>query len=301
MVEWTKGAACRRQGLSLSPSRPLGRPKLPRVLRFATLCLMAMTVVAACSSVADGAAPPTGAKSPDRASGTHQLRGGADPAQATTRPTPSSAQAAPDDRGGFRVIEVVDGDTIKIEGGQNVRLIGIDTPERGQCGYTEAAIALASLIGDRRVQLVAGAKSDKDRYGRWLRYVEVDGTDLNLEMIRSGRAIARYDSRDGYGRHPRQDLYIAADDASPNINNCAARPGSPSETDAPTRADGTSKAGPTPPSSILGSSDGVGSGADPRFSTCKEAKRNGYGPYTKGSDPEYDWYRDANKNGIVCE
>jgi hypothetical protein len=42
-------------------------------------------------------------------------------------------------------------------------------------------------------------------------------------------------------------------------------------------------------------------GTDPRFGTCKEAKRNGYGPYTRGEDPEYDWYRDGDGDGVVCE
>jgi len=42
-------------------------------------------------------------------------------------------------------------------------------------------------------------------------------------------------------------------------------------------------------------------GTDPRFGTCKEAKANGYGPYTEGKDPEYDWYRDADSDGVVCE
>lgn len=40
---------------------------------------------------------------------------------------------------------------------------------------------------------------------------------------------------------------------------------------------------------------------DPRFDTCKEAKANGYGPYRSGVDPEYNWYRDADSDGIVCE
>jgi hypothetical protein len=40
---------------------------------------------------------------------------------------------------------------------------------------------------------------------------------------------------------------------------------------------------------------------DPQFGTCKEAKANGYGPYHQGVDPEYDWYRDADSDGIVCE
>jgi outer membrane biosynthesis protein TonB len=40
---------------------------------------------------------------------------------------------------------------------------------------------------------------------------------------------------------------------------------------------------------------------DPRFGTCKEAKAHGYGPYYQGQDPEYDWYRDADHDGIDCE
>ncbi len=40
---------------------------------------------------------------------------------------------------------------------------------------------------------------------------------------------------------------------------------------------------------------------DPRYGTCKEAKAHGYGPYVKGVDPEYYWYRDADSDGIVCE
>lgn len=42
-------------------------------------------------------------------------------------------------------------------------------------------------------------------------------------------------------------------------------------------------------------------GANPRFSTCKDAKAHGYGPYRKGVDPEFHWYRDADGDGFVCE
>jgi len=40
---------------------------------------------------------------------------------------------------------------------------------------------------------------------------------------------------------------------------------------------------------------------DPRFDTCREAIANGFGDYVKGIDPEYDWYRDGDKDGIACE
>lgn len=49
-----------------------------------------------------------------------------------------------------------------------------------------------------------------------------------------------------------------------------------------------------------GGSSGGGS-LDPRFGTCTEAKSYGYGPYVRGVDPEYDWYRDGDSDGTVCE
>lgn len=41
-------------------------------------------------------------------------------------------------------------------------------------------------------------------------------------------------------------------------------------------------------------------GNDPQFSSCKEAKAAGYGPYQKG-EPEYEWYRDGDGDGVTCE
>jgi hypothetical protein len=42
-------------------------------------------------------------------------------------------------------------------------------------------------------------------------------------------------------------------------------------------------------------------GTDPDYGTCKEAKANGAGPYVRGQDAEYEWYRDADSDGVVCE
>jgi endonuclease YncB( thermonuclease family) len=111
-----------------------------------------------------------------------------------------------------RVIEVVDGDTLVIGSGAHVRLIGIDTPEREQCGYREASDALRTLVEGRGITLVnPGSVQDEDSYGRLLRYVDRSGQDAAYDLLRAGLAVARYDSRDGYDPHPREKRYRAAD------------------------------------------------------------------------------------------
>jgi hypothetical protein len=55
-----------------------------------------------------------------------------------------------------------------------------------------------------------------------------------------------------------------------------------------------------PPVQTLANTGGDGD-TDPRFSYCYEANDAGYGPYQRGVDPEYDWYRDNDGDGIVCE
>jgi hypothetical protein len=116
------------------------------------------------------------------------------------------------------VTKVVDGDTIWVSRdgvSRKIRLIGIDTPETGQCGFTESTRSLRGIIGGQQVRLTAGARDDVDRYGRLLRYVDVNGVDAGLRQIKQGQAVARYDSRDGYGAHARETAYVSADAASP--------------------------------------------------------------------------------------
>jgi endonuclease YncB( thermonuclease family) len=141
----------------------------------------------------------------------HQSRPGKP--EAAPRPGPAPA---PGPRT-YLVTRVVDGDTLELGNGQTVRLVGIDTPEVGQCGYDRASVALGRLVTGRQVRLTR-PEENRDRYGRLLRYVDVGGVDAGLRQIRSGLAIARYDSRDGYGFHPREPRYIAADDATRNLS-----------------------------------------------------------------------------------
>ena len=65
--------------------------------------------------------------------------------------------------------------------------------------------------------LTPGGRDGLRPYGRLLRYVDVGSTDAGLSLIEDGWAIARYDSRDGYGRHPREDAYVRADAASADL------------------------------------------------------------------------------------
>jgi endonuclease YncB( thermonuclease family) len=122
----------------------------------------------------------------------------------------------------YVVAHVVDGDTVDLGNGETVRLVGIDTPEIGECGYERATAKLTELVGGQLVTL-GESDEDRDKYGRLLRYVDRGQVDAGLEMIRSGLAIARYDSRDGYGRHPREDLYVEADQKSADVR-CAPPP-----------------------------------------------------------------------------
>ncbi len=121
----------------------------------------------------------------------------------------------------WTVIKIIDGDTVDVRSTagteERVRVIGIDTPERGECGFTEASTALSQITLNQQVSLVAGARDDRDRYNRILRYLDVGSTDAGLKLIEGGFAIARYDSRDGYGRHSREDAYVAADAATGHL------------------------------------------------------------------------------------
>ncbi len=87
------------------------------------------------------------------------------------------------------VTEVIDGDTIVIDGGYHVRYIGIDAPESGELYYLEAKQANEELVAGKKVRLESDI-SDRDRYGRLLRYVYVDDKFVNAEMISRGCAWA---------------------------------------------------------------------------------------------------------------
>ena len=91
------------------------------------------------------------------------------------------------------VTYVVDGDTIavRLDGGrrERVRLIGIDTPERGAC-LAGTATGLARRLADHERVVLRGdaTQSTRDRYGRLLAYASVGGHDLGFRMVAAGLA-----------------------------------------------------------------------------------------------------------------
>lgn len=92
-----------------------------------------------------------------------------------------------------RVIRVIDGDTITIEGGYSVRYIGIDTPEvypQVEAFGIEAWQANRKLVEGKEVRLERDV-TETDRYGRLLRYVYVDNIFVNAELVRLGLAQSK--------------------------------------------------------------------------------------------------------------
>lgn len=95
----------------------------------------------------------------------------------------------------LRLVErVIDGDTLVLEGGERVRLIGVDTPETvhpqkpvERFGKEASEFTRGMVEGERvRLEYEQGMPTE-DRYGRTLGYVYLeDGTLLNLEIIERG-------------------------------------------------------------------------------------------------------------------
>lgn len=100
-----------------------------------------------------------------------------------------------------RVLRVIDGDTIEIEDAdkvaKKVRYIGIDTPEtvdprRGaQCFGKEASDKNKELVQGKEIYLEKDV-SEVDKYGRLLRYIYLESSDLsvNEQLVADGYAVS---------------------------------------------------------------------------------------------------------------
>ena len=81
---------------------------------------------------------------------------------------------------------VIDGDTVE-SNGTSIRLLGINTPERGETYYLEAKEFLEELVLNKTVRLKFG-KDRKDMYGRTLAYLYLGNENINQKLIEEGYA-----------------------------------------------------------------------------------------------------------------
>jgi len=95
------------------------------------------------------------------------------------------------------VTNVIDGDTIVISGGERARLLGIDTPEKGEFFYKEAKARLEQLVENKEV-LLEKEGENKDKYDRLLRYIFIDDANINLKLVEEGYAICYFYEQSKY-------------------------------------------------------------------------------------------------------
>lgn len=89
--------------------------------------------------------------------------------------------------GVYKVVKVLDGDTIEIETGEKIRLLGIDAPEINNRWGPEAKKFNEDLLLGKQVKI----ELDKillDKYGRLLAYVWIDGKMVNEAILEEGYA-----------------------------------------------------------------------------------------------------------------
>jgi micrococcal nuclease len=136
---------------------------------------------------------------------------------------PAAGQPERADKNGQKVLDagadkpaevatrIIDGDTIVIEGGRRVRLLGIDADEKGYPCYEAAKKRLEDLILGKEITLEASGK-DADQYGRLLRYVFLEKENTSVILAREGLAVSLvYPDNERY-----IDELVAAESAAKN-------------------------------------------------------------------------------------
>lgn len=209
------------------------------------------------------------------------------------------------------VTRVVDGDTLDVAltagRTERVRVIGIDTPERGACYFAQASQRTSALAFRKRVVLRGDATQDtRDRYGRLLAYVDIGGSqDLGARLVREGYAavyvyggraftrLASYRAAAVSAQSTRAGVYTA----------CATRPAPPAAV--PTVPTTTSV---PPPTTTQAPPPPPASACHPNYSKClpivsdldcADVRAMGKAPVQViGADP----YRlDGDNDGLGCE
>ncbi|GAT68217.1 nuclease [Planomonospora sphaerica] len=214
----------------------------------------------------------------------------------TASPAAAAGSAAGLPRGvqKARVVRIVDGDTIEVRFGKSsravrVRLLGLDTPEYGRCWFDSATERARTLLPLGRTAYLLRDRDYKDHYGRRLFYV------YNHRGLSVARNLIRY----GYAKsllYRKNDRYIRTmrlEEARARKRRLRIWSG---------RCDSSKDlVAPLPVEARTAGYAGPGWSPDPRFRTCRSALSAGFGPYERSVHPEYAWYHDADRDGLVCE
>jgi micrococcal nuclease len=80
---------------------------------------------------------------------------------------------------------------VKLDGGrqERVRLIGVDAPELEQKPWGERARRFTRTMALRRRAVIEPGAEPRDKHGRLLAYVFVQGRMVNEELLRNGLAV----------------------------------------------------------------------------------------------------------------
>lgn len=163
-------------------------PNSTNLARFMAIAVLTVTGVACTSSQAQ---PATGATS--------------DP----TSTAPSSAPPAPSSAAGIRpagdglaieITRVSDGDSLRAESAEGeleIRLLGINAPERDACFSTESTAELERLLSTGAAVLHPWP-GETDQFGRQLGLLVSNEVFVNLSLIETGHVIARAQSDHGF-------------------------------------------------------------------------------------------------------
>jgi endonuclease YncB( thermonuclease family) len=104
-----------------------------------------------------------------------------------------------------KIIRVIDGDTIEIEGGEKIRLLGVNTPEKKEF-YANQAIEFTKQLENQTIKVKI---FEKDKYGRNLGYVFFKNKNFNEELLKYGYAHFYSYSDDKYTKQLKKAELLA--------------------------------------------------------------------------------------------
>ncbi|MDA1040430.1 MAG: thermonuclease family protein [Planctomycetota bacterium] len=175
---------------SQPPGFPSGQPLAPPPSQWVPA---PTSDAAGFGAAAAAVAPPAIAAAAASQQGASSLAAASPAAPVPVQPTSSVPLQSPANRAAnthlWRVVGVYDGDTVTCldenNQQQKIRLAEMDAPEMGQDFGQVSRDALADLVFGKTVEV---RDEGKDRYGRWIAHLFINGIDVNRQMIATGNA-----------------------------------------------------------------------------------------------------------------